>query len=406
MARGPGVSVDEQENGRWRVRWRETVVKDGKRRRVQRSKTVEDEATANLLRAKVQRALETGEVPQVEAVREVEEVATVDAVLDRWLDSRAARGSASGTLDTYISFVARILRGFRELEGLAEKAPVPGTLLTRDGVIRLTNQLRADGLADSSVHWVIRALAHAWAWASDDPQTFPGLAKAPRDLADIVPPEPVYSAAAAPTLAECDAVIRQLVVIRPDLVPAMVIARCTGLRIGQIVALTVGDVDLHRRELRVRTGKSRREKQGRVVPLASVLADYLGPHVRGRPPEAPLVTRRDGAPLPDRTPEALSRAWVAAVAAGEARQETWAPAAHGKTRPDHAFRAAFQAHLVRQRVSEEVIDILVGHGGRSVRRQHYVGDEEREEALREAVATLPPIVLSRPRGKVVRLSRA
>jgi integrase len=405
MARGPGVSVERQDNGKWRVRWRETVeLPDGTQRRPQRSKTVEDESTARQLAGKILRALELGELPEVEAIRQVPEVATVDVILDRWLDGLMAKGASRGTIATYGSFAKRILRNFREIEGLPDQAQVPGTLLCRDGVIRLTLHLREEELADSTVHWVIRALVDAWTWAGDDPETFPGIAPAPRDKSSIVPPEPVYSAAPAPTLAECDAVIRHLAELRLELVPAAVIARCTGLRIGQIVALQVGDVDLRRATLRIRSGKSRREKKGRTVPLAPVLVDYLAPLVRERPDDAPLVARADGTALPDRTPEAVASAWEAAVAAKEARQETWSPDSHGKARPDHAFRAAFQAHLVRRAVRDEIIDILVGHGGKSTRARHYVNDDERWEAMVEAVATLPPLRLAQKEGRVVSLT--
>ncbi|MCB9695683.1 MAG: hypothetical protein H6738_02720, partial [Alphaproteobacteria bacterium] len=44
MANGPGVSVAQLGDGRWRVRWRETVVTDGVSRRVQREKVVSTHA--------------------------------------------------------------------------------------------------------------------------------------------------------------------------------------------------------------------------------------------------------------------------------------------------------------------------------------------------------------------------
>jgi integrase len=69
----------------------------------------------------------------------------------------------------------------------------------------------------------------------------------------------------------------------------------TGLRIGEVVALTIGDIDVVRR--RVTVSKSMTETEGylelgttktdagvRVVPLPSWLAEELGPYLEGKHP--------------------------------------------------------------------------------------------------------------------------
>ena len=61
------------------------------------------------------------------------------------------------------------------------------------------------------------------------------------------------------------------------------------------------------------------------------------------------------------------------------------------TRPEHAFRAGFQAFLSRNRIDEEVIDAIVGHLVRSVRSRHYAGAESLWERMVEAMELLPPI---------------
>jgi integrase len=401
VSRGPGVSVEKQDNGRWRVRWRETVEEpDGKRRREQRSKTVEDESTARQLAAKVLKALELGEVPQVEAVREIPRVASVDAVLQGWIRSRDAKGASAGTFKTYVSYSNTLLRTLRGMEGLPDGSVVPGTWLSREGVISLTAQLRADEFSESSVYWLVRALVHAWVWACDDAATYPGLVAAPRDLSSLLPHLPVRVAPPSPTLAECDAVLRRLSQHGGGTValPASVIARCTGLRVAQVLSLTVGDVDVAHQRIRVRTGKTRREKVGRTIPMAPVLQGYLAELLGDRQElEAPLLPgqRRE----PSKT---VARHWKAATLAGEVRKEVWAPAGRKTTRPDHAFRAAFQAHLVRKGVRDEVIDLLVGHAG-GVREKHYVDEEARWEAAVDAVALLPPIDWQAPQDNVIRL---
>lgn len=390
MARGPGVSTDRQPNGRWRVRWREKVREGEHVRTVQRSQTVEDQATATIVAAQVLRALETGELYERDAVREVPVVASLDAVLDGWLEACTAKGLALGSLDTYAAYVGRILLAFRELEGLSPDEQVPGTVLSRPGAIMLTNKLRADGMAPSSVHWVVRAFVAAWVWACDDTETYAGITPAPRDTSALLPRAPSYWAPPAPTMAEIDAVIRRLANNKraSRLVPALVVARCTGLRIGQVQALTVADADLEQGRLRISTGKSAREKGGRTVPMAPVLARYLSTRVAGRAAEEPLVEAGEARRY-------VTSAWKLATSAGEAREEVWKPPAHKKARPDHAFRAAFQDHLVRLRVHDEVIDALVGHG-EGVRSRHYVDDDARWEAMVEAVSTIPAIAWKKP----------
>lgn len=204
MAGGPGVSMHVLDDGRWRVRWRETLREpDGATRRVQRERVVRDEATAVALRAQVLRAVETGRIyEEPEAVRQLERVASLDSVLRGWLRARAARGLAENTIEGYTGSVGRLLKLFRELDGIATDQVVPGTVLARERVIEVTNRLRADGLAEGTLYATVRVLVSAWTWACDDPATYPGLTSAPRDLASLLPRTPVYSAAPPPTMAE------------------------------------------------------------------------------------------------------------------------------------------------------------------------------------------------------------
>jgi integrase len=399
MAMGPGVSSDQLPSGRWRVRWRETVQEpDGKVRRVQRSLVVEDQATAIAVQAKVLRALESGELYEREAVREIPEVASLDAVMAGWLEARAAYGVDKATLTTYGGYITRILRTFRELGRVPEGVAVPGTLLTRDRVVEATNAMRVGKISASTVRATIRALVSAWSWAADDPAEYPGLAAPPRDPKRIVPRPVVYSPPPAATMEECDAILRRLDDLHHSTIalPATVIARCTGLRIGQILEIRAEDLNLRARTLTVTAGKSQREKaERRTIPIAPVLAEYLMPWVARREddPTAFLLTRRSDLTRgkgrkPDGT---LKRVWEDATKAGEVREAVWKPPGRGSARPDHAFRAAFQAYLVRKGVRDEVIDALVGHAG-GLRERHYVNSlEERWDAMVEAVALIPPI---------------
>ncbi len=81
----------------------------------------------------------------------------------------------------------------------------------------------------------------------------------------------------------------------------------TGLRFGEVVALRVGRVDLHRRRLSVVESATEvngklewglpKTHQFRSVPLARSLIDPLGRRVKGRAPDELLFTSAAGAPV-------------------------------------------------------------------------------------------------------------
>jgi len=405
---GPGVSASELPGGRWRVRWRETVIEaSGERRRVQRTRVVRDEATAIELRAKILRSLETGAVVELDAPRVTDAVATLDDMFAGFLRAEAARGHALNTLENYAGSVARVLRALRTMKAIADDRPVPGSMLNRTNVVELTLHLRKSGLGRGTIYNTLKVLLAAWAWGCDDPDTYPGIVLAPRSPKSLMPKAPVYAAAPAPTMAECDAVIRVLATFPKAsniALPVAVIARSTGLRLGQVLALRARDVNLGAQTLTITTGKSAREKEGRTVPLAPALVSFLMPYVaRAKDPNDLLLRRRSDAGVsrrtgakhqgarsrggPDRT---LRVAWEAATVAGEVRREVWMPPNREQGRPDHAFRAAFQAHLVTAGVRDEVIDMLVGHAG-GLRGQHYVDPTSRFDAMRAAVAMIPGV---------------
>jgi len=70
-------------------------------------------------------------------------------------------------------------------------------------------------------------------------------------------------------------------------------------------------------------------------------------------------------------------------------QHVWHPPNRKNGRPEHSFRAAFQAFLVERRVAGDVVDFLVGHAGSGVRETHYGRDLM--VASRRAVECLPRV---------------
>lgn len=187
-----------------------------------------------------------------------------------------------------------------------------------------------------------------------------------------------------------------------------VIMRYTGLRADQALNIKRRDIDLENARLTVTAGKSRAEKaEQRTIPisrhLVNELTSWIGPYRPGDWlfPARGKVGAESRAPV---EPGFFTLAWEAATAAGQAREIAWKPESREHARPEHAFRAAFQAHMRALGIMDEVIDALVGHHGRSTRGKHYAGNETLWERMEDAVKLLPAIDWgSAQDGKVVQL---
>jgi integrase len=313
-----GVSVQELGGQRYRLRWRERVEKDGKKAWADKSLVVHSREASIELQAKVLRALETQGWFELE-VKPVELVGNLEAAGQAWLRHKAARGRADGSITRYASILNRWFKFIRAKSGLAENAAVPVDVLSRELFSEAILAWRADGLSDSTIYNTTRVGVELWDWVFDDLATYPGVPTPPRNKKALLPQAAVYAAPEAPTMDEIDACLRALHFRAYTARGVGVIMRFTGLRVSQVMSLTCRDVNLARLELRVTTGKSRREQaEQRVVPISPHLAAELEPWVSRQKPEAPLVQRRTTGReptnnLPMRTLEA---AWEAATKEG------------------------------------------------------------------------------------------
>lgn len=144
------------------------------------------------------------------------------------------------------------------------------------------------------------------------------------------------------------------------------------LKAGEMLRLTLADVDLDRRELRI-MGKGRRE---RVVPFDAAtkvaLLEYLI-RERGREP-GPLFLSRDGAPMTANALKIMLR-----------RLEQRAGCAHVTP---HAFRRGFARHTRRAGLDLGEVAALMGHATLEMTRRYSQAGEA--EAARDAWAGTYP----------------
>jgi site-specific recombinase XerD len=127
----------------------------------------------------------------------------------------------------------------------------------------------------------------------------------------------------------------------------------TGIRVGELVALEVDDIDLGARLCRIRRGKG---GKGRIVPFGPSAAQQLDNYIRWvRPgwlrnrPETALWLNQWGLRLTEWT--ARKRVRFAAVAAGFERRLT-----------PHGLRHACATHLLENHADLRHIQELLGHG--------------------------------------------
>ena len=123
----------------------------------------------------------------------------------------------------------------------------------------------------------------------------------------------------------------------------------TGLRVAELAALTLSDVDLRKGEVRVRQGKGGKD---RIVPLAGRARLELARYLREerpklRPKDDHLFLNRRGRPLSTRSIQKLMR-----------RLSHWLDTA-GIT--PHSLRHAFATHMLEQGADLRTIQELMGH---------------------------------------------
>lgn len=126
---------------------------------------------------------------------------------------------------------------------------------------------------------------------------------------------------------------------------AVLLCYGSGLRVSELIALDVGDIDVDELLVRVRAGKGRKD---RVTVLAHSIVPDVIKRVGGRPDRAPLFESALGGRWSVRSMQQVVA--VARVRAGLRHRVT-----------PHSLRHAFATHLLEGGTSLRVIQQLLGH---------------------------------------------
>jgi len=136
---------------------------------------------------------------------------------------------------------------------------------------------------------------------------------------------------------------------------ALMTAYGAGLRVSEVVALKIGDIDSQRMLLRVRQGKGKKDRYAMLSPrlLVVLRAWWRAWHPAGRPhPSAPE--------------DWLFPGWrkghhMHAASLQKACQEATRAAGLSKRVTVHGLRHAFATHLLENGADTRVIQVLLGH---------------------------------------------
>lgn len=157
---------------------------------------------------------------------------------------------------------------------------------------------------------------------------------------------------------------------------ALSLAYGTGLRVGEVVALKVGDIDGQRMTLRVEQGKGRKDRYAMLSPvlLERLRVWWRVAHAQGKMLEGGwLFPGLD--PLQSLSTRQLNRAIHDAATMAKIDKHV----------SMHTLRHSFATHLLEQKVDIRVIQVLLGHQ-RLDTTAHYV--QVATELLREVISPL------------------
>ena len=248
----------------------------------------------------------------------------ISPLRQRMLDAMAVRNFSDKTRHDYI----RQVKGFASFLGRS-----PDTA-SADDLRRFQLHQRQNGVQPSSMNSAVSALRFFFSTTLDRPDMERHLTfvREPRKIPVILSPQEIGRLLeAAPG---------------PKYKAAMSAAYSAGLRVSEVVALKVADVDSKRMLLRIEQGKGRKDRLAMLSPrLLDLLRDWYciaRPAVwlfPGRDPMLPMTTRQ------------LTRAVHIAARLAEINKRV----------TPHTLRHSFATHLLEQNIDIRLIQVLLGH---------------------------------------------
>ena len=363
----------EKRRNVYSVRWREPMPGGGERHRREGRFRRKGEAEA-LCRLVNRQLAATGRYVAPTAPP------SLDQMLDDWIRDGRRRGRAPGTLANRQGAIDRFQRW------LGSQDPRD---LTREAIEAYFDHL-VDPARDGGPSGVGHARSQArlvwsfqrWCYEQrryrgemDYPEP-PGLPDAPAAAKGVH----------AATWAQLDLAIASAGGSASWYGRTFVVARFTGLRIGQVLHLRWPDLDMVAGTLHIRPelGKTRAERQGRLVPVSPhLLAQVAGWGRReGWLIDKTVIQRgRPGNPDNRRMHNRRQRAiW----------ENTQVPEHVYAQQPGHVFRKTFITELLVAGVDSELRKYLVGHD-LGVHGDVYTDWRKLQPRLREAIAQVPDI---------------
>lgn len=294
-----------------------------------------------------------------------------------WLETKVPE-TAPRTQVFYVASISKLVSflGKRALEPLGE--------VTKDDIVAYRNSL-AKQLSPSTANHDLKVTRMLFRAArcdhliADDPAEFVSTIRQ-RD-SDVKRPFTLAEIAAVVDVA--DAEWRSLIFF----------AFYTGQRLSDLATLTWNNVDLHRSEVRLVTGKTGRRM---IIPIAPALRVHIESMPANHDPKAPLHPRASRVLAQRGNSSMLSRQFAELLARAGLREKT-THAGRGKTRSVRREVNAISFHSLRRTattllheagVAAAVAQALIGHDSEQIHNDYInVG----RDALKNAVATLPTI---------------
>ena len=282
---------------------------------------------------------------------------------------RAARPNTDRIYRTVLGQLITHLQGRRTL-------PPSVSALTRDSVRSWLDDLAAAGRSGTTIKTYASTVRAFWAWGHE---TFPADVP-PVDMPAVRAPRPKI--VVAPSWAQLDAAIAELTDRARGVRRAMLLARWTGLRIGQAASVTwtelTDDWEGLGPALNVRVAKTEAEEElDRWIPIADGLWSLFE---RWRTPDPPDDQPIVGPGFPrdphDTMNEAFERAGV--------------PERFWRRQGTHCARRRVNTHLAI-RLADIPRRYFLGRSEPTVEGRHYIDPRELFPVMRAAVETIPPL---------------